>query len=449
MQPRDMRIRWTSLLSVLAVSIGLATMSGRDPAAAQGQPGTSFLVRHVRVFDGERVHEEAQVAVDGGIIRAVGRDLPMWRHLPVIDGTGATLMPGLIDAHVHVRDAGELRQALRFGVTTAFDLGATIEPDALFALRTAANAAADMADLRVAGYVANARGEQEPPNPLLSPSTPRVSTVEGARQFVAMRRAEGADHLKIGMRGRQSAAIGVPNFDEPRVRALVETAHAARMVAVAHVETLEDVRIALAGGVDGLVHVWRAEGANPEIARRIVERGVFVMPTMVGPDSFLPVGRTALLSEPRFQSVLSDSIREHLSLRRSFPAIPAAAASIEVRQRNLDAQMAAARSLREAGATFLVGSDASRLSPVDFGISLHRELELLKDIGLSPSEVLIAATSRTADAFRLRDRGRIAPGLRADLLLVRGDPTSDILATRDILRVWKSGAAVDRRIVER
>jgi imidazolonepropionase-like amidohydrolase len=195
-----------------------------------------------------------------------------------------------------------------------------------------------------------------------------------------------------------------------------------------------------------LVHVWRAEGASAEIARQIVERGVFVMPTMDGPDSFLPAGRSNLLAEPRFQNALSNSIKEHLSLTRSFPEIPMARASIEVRQANLDAQMAAARSLREAGARFLVGSDASRFTPVDFGITIHRELELLKDIGLSPSEALIAATSRTADVFRLRDRGRIAPGLRADLLLVRGDPTSNILQTRDILRVWKSGAEVDRRI---
>ena len=135
-----------------------------------------------------------------------------------------------------------------------------------------------------------------------------------------------------------------------------------------------------------------------------------------------------------------------MSLSRTTPAIPVAGLDIEVRRANLNAQMAAARSLREAGTRFLVGTDASRLNAVAFGVSIHRELELLKDLGLSPSEVLIAATSGTADAFRLRDRGRIAPGLRADLLLVRGDPTSNSLQTRDILRVWKSGAAVDRRM---
>jgi imidazolonepropionase-like amidohydrolase len=79
------------------------------------------------------------------------------------------------------------------------------------------------------------------------------------------------------------------------------------------------------------------------------------------------------------------------------------------------------------------------VSPVGFGISLHRELEILTEVGLSATEALAAATSSTAEAFRLRDRGRIAVGLRADLVLVRGDPTADILATRAIQRVWKAG----------
>jgi imidazolonepropionase-like amidohydrolase len=79
-------------------------------------------------------------------------------------------------------------------------------------------------------------------------------------------------------------------------------------------------------------------------------------------------------------------------------------------------------------------------------VSLHRELELLNRAGLQPIQVLSAATMRTANLFGLTDRGRIAAGLKADMVLVRGDPTSDITATRDILRVWRSGIEVDRRL---
>jgi imidazolonepropionase-like amidohydrolase len=407
-------------------------------APSQAQPEASFRIASVRVFDGERVHENVGVAVEAGVIRAIGPDLARWNHLPVVDGGGGTLLPGLIDAHVHTRSADQLRQALRFGVTTVLDLGAVIEPQELLEIRAAANAARDMADLRVAGFLATARSQQERGGPTL-PSNPQVATIEDASRFVESRRAEGADHLKIVLRGIQSASAGVPTLDEVLVGELVATAHANGLPAVAHVETLGDVSIALAGGVDVVTHVWRREGANPEMARRVVERGTFVMPALVVPDSFLPDARQGLLDDPRFRNKISAEIRGHLSPEQTYPLLAAAAAPIEQRRANVATQLAALRSLRDAGAKLVAGSDASHVSPVGFGISLHRELEILKDAGLSGTETLATATSNAADAFRLRDRGRIAVGLRADLVLVRGDPTTDILATRDIQRVWKVG----------
>jgi imidazolonepropionase-like amidohydrolase len=240
------------------------------------------------------------------------------------------------------------------------------------------------------------------------------------------------------LRGLQSANAGVPNLDEARVHELVEAADASDMVAAAHVETVGDVGTALAGGVDVIVHVWRSGGANPDIARRIVERGTFVMPTQAVPDGFLPDARARLLEDPGFQHLISAEIRERLGPNQTYLAAMASA-PIEQRRANAASQLAALRSLRDAGAKFIAGSDASHVSPVDFGISLHRELEILTEAGLSGTEALAAATSTTADAFRLRDRGRIAVGLRADLVLVRGDPTADIRATRAIQRVWKAG----------
>jgi imidazolonepropionase-like amidohydrolase len=77
---------------------------------------------------------------------------------------------------------------------------------------------------------------------------------------------------------------------------------------------------------------------------------------------------------------------------------------------------------------------------------LHGELELLVRAGFSLSDALAAATSVPATTFHLNDRGRIAPGLRADLLLVRGNPTQDIKATRDIIAVWKVGVEDDRTL---
>ena len=104
---------------------------------------------------------------------------------------------------------------------------------------------------------------------------------------------------------------------------------------------------------------------------------------------------------------------------------------------------AAVLALRRAGVSILAGTDAPAPG-MAHGLSLHRELELLVNSGLMPTEALAAATSETARAFGFHDRGRIAIGTRADLVLVSGHPTVDITATRDIVGVWKLGARVTR-----
>ena len=102
------------------------------------------------------------------------------------------------------------------------------------------------------------------------------------------------------------------------------------------------------------------------------------------------------------------------------------------------------RQLKAARVPILAGTDAPNPGTLH-GASIHRELELLVKAGLTPVEALAAATSVPAAQFRLSDRGRIKSGMRADLLLVKGDPTSDIKATRSIIRIWKIGVAVDRQ----
>src|SRR4029453_4310753 len=102
----------------------VASFLVRERTHAQSRVSNDFVVTHVRVFDGARTLQNTQVVVTGGLIREFGGNLASWGQLPVIDGAGFTLVPGLIDAHTHVRDAEELRQALRFGVTTMLDMGA-------------------------------------------------------------------------------------------------------------------------------------------------------------------------------------------------------------------------------------------------------------------------------------------------------------------------------------
>jgi imidazolonepropionase-like amidohydrolase len=103
----------------------------------------------------------------------------------------------------------------------------------------------------------------------------------------------------------------------------------------------------------------------------------------------------------------------------------------------------AIKQLKAAGVPILAGTEAPNPGTT-YGASLHEELVLLVEAGLTPTEALIAATSAPALAFHASDRGRIARGLRADLVLVDGNPTEDVLATRNIVAVYKGGIEADR-----
>src|SRR5262249_31046550 len=101
------------------------------------------------------------------------------------------------------------------------------------------------------------------------------------------------------------------------------------------------------------------------------------------------------------------------------------------------------RMLKTRHVPLLAGTDSPNPGTAH-GVSMHGELELLVSAGMTPVDALTAATSTPATAFHLDDRGRIAAGKRADLQLVKGDPTADIKATRNIVSVWKLGLPVNR-----
>jgi len=143
------------------------------------------------------------------------------------------------------------------------------------------------------------------------------------------------------------------------------------------------------------------------------------------------------VTDPRLSPYIDEQTAANL--KKSFPLTPKS-------KTNFSYALAAVRALHASGVAILAGTDAPNPGTAH-GASIHRELELLVEAGLTPTEALRSATSVPARAFGLLDRGRIAPGLRADLVLVKGDPAPDITATRDIVAVWKTGAQADRATV--
>ncbi len=212
-------------------------------------------------------------------------------------------------------------------------------------------------------------------------------------------------------------------------------AKARKKLAVVHVLAREHARRAIAAGADGLVHLFVDKPADDALIGLAAGRKLFVIPTLTVLDSVNRTGgNAALADDPAIAPYLSpDDVR---MLKASFPGKSAPPELLKIPGKTV-------KTLKDAGVRILAGTDCSNPGTAH-GASLHRELALLVAAGLKPIDALAAATSVTADVFGLTDRGRIAPGLRADLILVAGDPTTQIAATRAIVGVWKQGHAIDR-----
>jgi imidazolonepropionase-like amidohydrolase len=268
---------------------------------------------------------------------------------------------------------------------------------------------------------------------------PSVSTPEEATKFVARQVAGGADYIKIFIEDGSCVGFpGLPVLDDETLLAGVKEAHRLDKMAIAHVTTLEGGQRAIAAGVDGLAHLFFDRPPGPEFVAAIAASGTFVVPTLVTISSAVGNNAAALAADQRVSSRLSKKWLDSLS--HSMNVYP---------QGKLDEVYATIRALHKAGVDILAGCDVSEPYPMlgglAHGASLHHELQLLVAAGLTPIEALRAATATPARRFGLTDRGRIAPGARADLLLVDGDPTINIGDTLSIRAVWRRGALLTTR----
>ena len=417
-----------SAMCVLSTAACLTT----TPGAAHAQ--NAFLLRDVRVFDGEHTLEHRWVRVDSGRITTIGGP-ELDRHtsgVEVIEGRGRTLLPGLIDSHVHIGEdvTGALHQALVFGVTTELDM---FNGGARFERMKQVRAAdpPDVADIRSAGVGATAPGGH--PTQMGGGPIPTLSSADEAQAFVDARIAEGSDYIKI-IRDDLSwmKPGGVPTLDSATIAALVRVAHIRGKLVVVHISTERDARMVLGAGADGLAHIFTGDTASRDFGAFVARHHAFVIPTLE--TIYGTCGRSdgpAILADTNFAPYLSAQWRGLLGM--TWPAG-------KITCKGTDEAM---RQLAQAHVRILAGTDAP-IPGTAYGASLHGELAQLVHDGLTPEAALSAATAEPARIFQLSDRGTIGPGMRADLVLVDGDPTRDILATRRILAIWKRGVRVQR-----
>ncbi len=409
----------------LAAVCSLAAVAG----GARAQP-TATVIQGARVLS-DQVLEQATVVIRGRTIESItpGTDVPAaaGAEAKIVDGAGMTMLPGLIDSHTH-NFGLSLQQALNFGVTTVLDMLTDENLAGQWRRQQAAGAVPQRADIFAGGGVTVEGGH----GTQFGIPIPTLDDPEQTRAFIAARAAAGADFIKViyepGIRERTRPTFAVSTL--PRI---VEAAHEHDLLAVFHVSLASTARDAIDAGADGLVHVHFDRG-GPEIVEAARKAGVFVVPTLAVIEAVARAGGgKELAADPLIAPFLAPD--QHSGLTREFETAPIADA--------LENALDSVGALHAAGVPILAGSDAPNPGTTH-GASIHRELELLVRAGLTPLQALHAATAAPADAFGLDDRGRIAPGLKADLVLVRGDATEDVRATRNIAAIWKDGVRLER-----
>jgi hypothetical protein len=301
----------------------------------------------------------------------------------------------------------------------------------LFKLERESTTSNDRSDVYSAGTLVTAAGGHGTEFGMRIPTLDRA---EDAAAFIDARLAEGSDFIKLVMEDAALYGGARPTLSAQSVQAAIRAAKARNRLVVVHVSTQRDALLALQAGADGLAHVFQDAPANAEFIALARQKRAFVIPTLSVLQQTGPGSGPRLAEDARLKPLLLPEQQD--TLQRIFPR------RANTEQLGANALRSVA-SLRAAGISILAGTDAGNPGTAH-GVSLHGELTLLVTAGLTPLQALIAATSEPARRFGLADRGRIAPGMRADLVLVDGDPTANIDATRAILAIWKNGSLVDR-----
>jgi imidazolonepropionase-like amidohydrolase len=392
--------------------LALAACGGSGEA---GSDAVRYVADRIIVGDGQ-VIEPAMIEVRDGLITAIGpaqsRD---GSGDNVVDLDGMTIMPTLIDAHVHLSTnrtdlLNDLRQRAAVGVSAALSMG-TDPDDALLALR----------EERIPGsarYLTAGRGITMP-EPGRSEVPHWITSEAQARQAVRDEAARNVDIIKIWVDDRDGQ---YEKLSTPLYSAIIEEAHAHDLRVAAHIFALEDARGLLRAGVDVFAHGVRDRDIDDAFIALVREHpDVVLVPNL--PSRGMPTQLGWL------GSVIDDTQLAQLESRNV--ENPAVQEAFGIQARNL------AR-LSQAGMTIAMGTDGNTFwAP-------HVEMEDMVAAGMTPADVIVAATRNSARAVGLDDTGVLEPGKRADFIVLERNPLDDITNTRDIAAVYLAGERVDR-----
>jgi imidazolonepropionase-like amidohydrolase len=396
-----------------------------------GAPEAPLVVRNGAVIDGTGAPPipDGVVVVRGERIGAVGAvdavRIPAGAR--TVDANGGTVLPGVINSHTHSTHEAAVRRAfLVDGVTTVCNLGTTLERLPLFQVESVPQGPA--ARGYWAGPIITAPGGY--PGPVYGQEfTYEVADAEEARAAVIDLLDRGASVIKIAL-APGDPRDPWPALDLPRVRAIVETAHARGALVRAHVfEPFMVEDIVLPAGVDVIEH-QPFPIVSPDEERRVLES-----------DDPLPLLFDVIA--PEYQRLLGQLAARGIVM---VPTLDERVGEIftrpdrsDLEQRVLDLHLEAARRFRAIGGILALGNDFGGVAHVREGMPLT-EMKLLHAAGLTLMEVIEAGTRHAATVCGQGGRlGTLEPGKPADLIVVDGDPLAELVAMDRVVTVIKGG----------
>jgi imidazolonepropionase-like amidohydrolase len=412
--------------------------------AAPGEDARSPLViRDVQVVNCQTgaVTPETTIVVEGDRITHVGAPpVTLPRGARVLHGAGSWVIPGLVDVHVHDGTEEYLRDLLAWGVTSIHLMphAAIVDPTAL--QRTSEDGLAHLPRIQLSEMFAG----DFPDN--LFPGAyefRKPVTVDEASEAVRESYARGYRQIKIIRDDSEQwsgEAYRVPLLAREVYDALVAEARALDMRVYVHATRSEVADVALAAGLDAFLHGVMDAELGAEDWRRMAEAGTAWVPTFNALYCFGDQRAYArrVLAGDRFRALLDEAERAQWSgmAESEQPIVlPPTAHLVENTEAYVAVSASNTRHALRAGIPVAVGTDGGPA-----GISTHLELELLRDAGLSSTEVLTAATRGGAIALGRGDElGSIEVGRLADLILLSADPTADVRNCRAIEVVVKGG----------
>lgn len=371
-----------------------------------------LIITNVQLFDGETVKSNVYIAIKGEHIVAIDSVLKFQAN-DTIDGNGKTIIPGLINAHVHASSSDELKETIQAGVFVVLDMHKSDE-------RTADTLRLYQDSIQYATFYSAGFGATVPKGHPTQyyPDYPDMEVIDhntSSNQFVLNRIANNSDYLKIFREPQahpRRPEILPPTLNFLQIDTLIKTAKENNLLSIAHISKVEDAVLIASLGIDGFAHIWEDDSISDQQLDSLVDSSIFMIPTLY-----------------LLKTVLSFSPVKHSDSQVMWTHLTFEEISKDLLK------------LYNKGIPILAGTDSSPFG-FNHGTDLYKELVLLHEVGINNLDVLKTVTSNSALAFKLKNAGFLKVSDQANFILINGNPLENIKDISKIEGIWKKGVRI-------